>query len=75
MLWTLITLLQQIWILKWMMPLSPWAPPLRRQEVKVRFVIPAKYNAIHVDKVARKMIEQAFKDENGLFILESDKLQ
>ncbi len=39
------------------------------------FVIPAKYKAIHVDKVAGKMIEQALKDENGLIILESDKLQ
>ncbi len=38
------------------------------------FMIPAKYKAIHVDKVAKKMIEQALKDENGFFILESDKL-
>ena len=39
------------------------------------FMVPAKFKAIHVDKVARKMIEQALKDKNGLFILESDKLQ
>jgi UDP-glucose 4-epimerase len=39
------------------------------------FVIPAKYKAIHVDKVAMKMIEQALKDETGLFVIESDKLQ
>jgi len=39
------------------------------------FVIPAKYKTIHVDKVARKMIELALQNENGLIILESDKLQ
>jgi uncharacterized protein YbjT (DUF2867 family) len=39
------------------------------------FMIPAKYKAIHVDKVAKRMIELALSDENGLFILESDKLQ
>ncbi|MCK9413777.1 MAG: oxidoreductase [Prolixibacteraceae bacterium] len=39
------------------------------------FLIPAKYKAIHVDKVAKKMIELALKDEDGCFILESDKLQ
>jgi len=39
------------------------------------FLIPAKYKAIHVDKVARKMIELALQNENGVFLLESDKLQ
>jgi uncharacterized protein YbjT (DUF2867 family) len=39
------------------------------------FMIPAKYKSIHVDKVANKMIELALSDKNGLFILESDKLQ
>ena len=39
------------------------------------FAIPAKYKAIHVDKVARKMIELALQNENGVFLLESDKLQ
>lgn len=39
------------------------------------FMIPAKYKAIHVDKVAKKMVEIALKPENGIFILESDKLQ
>jgi uncharacterized protein YbjT (DUF2867 family) len=39
------------------------------------FLIPKKYKAIHVDKVANKMIELALNDENGVFILESDKLQ
>lgn len=39
------------------------------------FVIPAKYKAIHVDKVAKKMIELALQNENGVFLLESDKLQ
>jgi uncharacterized protein YbjT (DUF2867 family) len=38
-------------------------------------LIPAKYKAIHVDKVARKMIELALQNENGVFLLESDKLQ
>ncbi|MCX6223044.1 MAG: oxidoreductase [Bacteroidia bacterium] len=39
------------------------------------FVIPAKYKAIHIDKVAKKMIELALQNENGVFLLESDKLQ
>ena len=39
------------------------------------FMIPSKYKAIHVDKVAKKMIEVALKDEKGVHILESDKLQ
>lgn len=39
------------------------------------FMIPAKYKAIDVDKVAKKMIEVALKEENGIFTLESDKLQ
>ncbi len=41
----------------------------------IEFMIPARYKAIHVDKVAKKMVELALNDENGLFILESDKLQ
>jgi hypothetical protein len=39
------------------------------------FAIPSKYKAIHVDKVAKKMLELASGNENGLFVLESDKLQ
>ncbi len=39
------------------------------------FMIPAKYKAIHIDKVAKKMIELALQNENGVFLLESDKLQ
>ena len=39
------------------------------------FMIPSKYKAIHVDKVAGKMIELAVKEEDGCFILESDRLQ
>jgi uncharacterized protein YbjT (DUF2867 family) len=39
------------------------------------FMIPAKYKAIHVDKVAKRMIELASIEENGFFLLESDKLQ
>ena len=39
------------------------------------FMIPSKYKAIHVDKVARKMIEAALQDERGIFVLESDQLQ
>jgi uncharacterized protein YbjT (DUF2867 family) len=39
------------------------------------FLIPKKYKAIHVDKVARRMIEQALSNEKGIAILESDKLQ
>jgi uncharacterized protein YbjT (DUF2867 family) len=38
------------------------------------FMIPAKYKAIHVDKVAKKMVEVALRDDNGIFILESDQL-
>jgi uncharacterized protein YbjT (DUF2867 family) len=41
----------------------------------LNFVIPAKYKAIHVDKVAKKMIEVALKAENGIFIFESDQLR
>ncbi len=39
------------------------------------FAIPAKYKAIHVDKVAKKMVEVALKAEKGIHILESDLLQ
>lgn len=39
------------------------------------FMIPSKYKAIHVDKVAKKMVEVALKDEKGVHILESDQLQ
>ena len=39
------------------------------------FMIPPKYKAIDVDNVAKKMIEVALMKENGIFILESDKLQ
>ena len=39
------------------------------------FMIPAKYKAIHVDQVARKMVEAASQTERGIFVLESDKLQ
>lgn len=39
------------------------------------FMIPAKYKAIHVDKVAEKMIEKALSNEPGTFTLESDQLQ
>ncbi len=38
------------------------------------FMIPLKYKAIHVDKVAVKMIEVASQPGDGVFILESDKL-
>lgn len=38
------------------------------------FFIPKKYKAIHVDKVAAKMIESTISDEKGVFILESDRL-
>ena len=38
------------------------------------FIIPAKYKAIHVDKVAKKMMEVALQDHEGIFILESDQL-
>jgi uncharacterized protein YbjT (DUF2867 family) len=38
------------------------------------FVIPLKYKAIHVDKVAQKMIEVALQEQNGTVILESEKL-
>ncbi len=41
----------------------------------LNFLIPAKYKAIHVDKVARKMIEVALGKGDGIFVLESDKLQ
>ncbi len=39
------------------------------------FMIPSKYKAIDVDNVAKKMVEVALLAENGIFILESDKLQ
>ena len=39
------------------------------------FMIPPKYKAIDVDRVAKKMIEVALLEEKGIFILESDKLQ
>jgi uncharacterized protein YbjT (DUF2867 family) len=38
------------------------------------FMIPLKYKAIHVDKVAKKMIAVAIQPGNGVFVLESDKL-
>ena len=41
----------------------------------LNFMIPSKYKAIHVDKVARKMIEMALRDKKGIFSLESDQLQ
>lgn len=39
------------------------------------FMIPAKYKAIHVDQVARRMVEAALQDDRGFFIFESDQLQ
>jgi uncharacterized protein YbjT (DUF2867 family) len=39
------------------------------------FAIPAKYKAIHVDQVAKRMIEVALYGKKGVFILESDQLQ
>lgn len=39
------------------------------------FMIPPKYKAIDVDSVAKKMIEVALLEENGILVLESDKLQ
>jgi uncharacterized protein YbjT (DUF2867 family) len=39
------------------------------------FLIPSKYKAIHVDKVARKMVEAAAQDDRGFFVFESDQLQ
>ncbi len=39
------------------------------------FIIPLKYKAIHVDKVAAKMIEVALKAANGTTLMESDRLQ
>ncbi len=39
------------------------------------FAIPAKYKAIHVDQVAKKMIEVAKQGNKGVFTLESDQLQ
>jgi uncharacterized protein YbjT (DUF2867 family) len=39
------------------------------------FMIPPKYKAIDVEKVAKKMIEVALTEDQGIFILESDKLQ
>ena len=39
------------------------------------FLIPLKYKAIHVDRVAKKMVELSLKMENGNFIMESDQLQ
>jgi uncharacterized protein YbjT (DUF2867 family) len=39
------------------------------------FAIPAKYKAIHVDQVAKRMIEAALQDKKGVFVLESDRLQ
>jgi uncharacterized protein YbjT (DUF2867 family) len=38
------------------------------------FMIPSKYKAIHVDKVAAKMIDSALSMEPGSYILESDRL-
>ncbi|MEI6277210.1 MAG: oxidoreductase [Prolixibacteraceae bacterium] len=39
------------------------------------FAIPAKYKSIHVDMVAKKMIEVALRGDQGIFTLESDQLQ
>ena len=39
------------------------------------FLIPPRFKAIHVDQVAKKMIETALQDGKGILILESDKLQ
>jgi nucleoside-diphosphate-sugar epimerase len=39
------------------------------------FMIPAKYKAIHVDQVALRMVEFANREEKGIFVFESDKLQ
>ena len=39
------------------------------------FIIPAKYKSIHVDKVAKRMVELALNETKGITILESDKLQ
>jgi uncharacterized protein YbjT (DUF2867 family) len=38
------------------------------------FMIPAKYKAIHVDQVAKKMVEVALQNPEGIYILESDQL-
>jgi uncharacterized protein YbjT (DUF2867 family) len=38
------------------------------------FMIPAKYKAIHVDMVAKKMVEVALQNPEGIYILESDQL-
>lgn len=39
------------------------------------FMIPARYKAIHVDKVAAGMIAVAMEERAGTFVLESDQLQ
>lgn len=38
------------------------------------FMIPPRYKAIHVDKVAAKMVETALQDPKGVIVLESDQL-
>jgi uncharacterized protein YbjT (DUF2867 family) len=38
------------------------------------FAIPSKYKAIHVDKVAKKMVEVSQQSGTGVFLLESDQL-
>lgn len=38
------------------------------------FLIPKKYKAIHVDKVAKAMLEYAKRPEKGLSLIESDKM-
>lgn len=39
------------------------------------FAIPSKYKAIHVDQVAKRMIEAALQGNKGVFTLESDQLR
>lgn len=41
----------------------------------LNFMIPSKYKAIHVDRVAEKMVRLAGKEVRGVYILESDQLQ
>lgn len=41
----------------------------------LNFMIPAKYKAIHVDKVAAGMMAKALTGEPGIFTWESDQLQ
>ncbi len=39
------------------------------------FMVPRKYKTIHVDKVAKKMIEKALLEENGIYTFDSGQLQ